>query len=365
MNIFQEVISYLILSITISGLLSVPIINILYRLKIVRKIEVDFSTIIEERKSKYGTPIMGGIIVILPVVLITLLFNRSSATLLSLMLFLCAAFLGAVDDLLNIFGTQRKVRSIRRMIKLIRIHKSIKKRFIYFLFFPWFVFERFMHMFESNPGTGLRAHEKLIFQFILGGILGWFVYTTMGGNIWLPFVNSINIGLWIIPLAIVVFGAMTNAVNISDGMDGLAAGLLLAAFFGFLIVTYFAGSIEITLLNATIVGGLVTYLYFNITPARVQFGDTGSFSLGALLTIVGFLSGKVFLLLIFGLPFLIELGSTIIQSISRRIFGRRVFMMAPLHHHFEMLGWREEKVVMRFWVYAIVVMVIGMWLSFF
>ena len=365
MNIFQEVVSYLILSITISGLLSVPIINLLYRLKIVRKIEVDFSTIIEERKAKYGTPIMGGVIVILPIVLITILFNSSSATLLSLLLFICAAFLGAIDDLLNIFGNQRKVRSIRRTLKLIRVHKSIKTRLAYIFLFPWIVFERFMHMFESNPGTGLRAHEKLIIQFLLGGILGWYVYSTIGGFIWLPFINGIDIGLWIIPLAVIVFGAMTNAVNISDGMDGLAAGLLLSAFFGFLIVTYFAGSIELTLLNATIVGALITYLYFNITPARVQFGDVGSFSLGALLTIVGFLSGKAFLLLIFGLPFLVELGSTIIQSISRRVLGRRVFMMAPLHHHFEMLGWREEKVVMRFWVYAIVFMVIGMWLSFF
>lgn len=365
MNIFQEVISYLILSITVSGLLSVPIINILYRLKIIRKIEVDFSTIIEERKSKYGTPIMGGVLVIIPVILITVLFNRSSSTLLAVLIFFASAMLGAIDDLLNIFGNQRKVRSLQRVLKLIRVHKSFKKRFVYLLLFPWFMFERFMHMFESNPGTGLRANEKLIIQLLLGGILGWYVYTTMGGMIWLPFIDPIDIGILIVPLAMLVFGAMTNAVNITDGMDGLAAGLLLTAFFGFLIVTYFAGSIEMTLLNATIVGGLITYLYFNITPARVQFGDTGSFSMGALLTIVGFLSGKVVLLLIFGLPFFIELASTIIQSLSRRILGRRIFMMAPLHHHFEMLGWREEKVVMRFWVYAIVVMVVGIWLSFF
>lgn len=365
MNIFQEVISYLILSITISGLLSVPMINLLYRLKIVRKIEVDFSTIIEERKAKYGTPIMGGVIVILPIVLLTVLFDRSLSTLLALLIFIAAAALGALDDLLNIFGKQRKVRSLLRVLKLIRVHKSPKQRIAYILLFPWFAFERFMHIFESNPGTGLRAHEKLLIQFILGGILGYYVYSTIGGFIWLPFVGGINIGWWIVPFAIVVFGAMTNAVNITDGMDGLAAGLLLTAFFGFLVVTYFIGNVEITLLNAMIVGSLITYLYFNITPARVQFGDTGSFSLGALLTVVAFLSGKSILLVVFGLPFLVELGSTIVQSLSRRILGRRVFMMAPLHHHFEMLGWHEEKVVMRFWVYGIVVMVIGMWLSFF
>jgi phospho-N-acetylmuramoyl-pentapeptide-transferase len=130
-------------------------------------------------------------------------------------------------------------------------------------------------------------------------------------------------------------------------------------------VCYIAGNIELTLLNATIIGALITYLYFNIAPARVQFGDTGSFSMGAMLTVVGFLSGKVFLLAIIGLPFLVELFSTIIQSLSRRLIGRRVFMMAPLHHHFEMLGWKEEKVVMRFWLFCMIATVIGVWLSFF
>jgi len=365
MNVFQEIVSYLILSITISGLLSIPIINLLYRLKIIRGIDVDFSTIIEERKVKYGTPVMGGIIVIVPVVVITLLFNQASETIMAIIIFMSAGLLGAIDDLLNIFGKERKAKSIMRVLKLIRVHKSIKRRFAYFVLFPWIVFERFMHIFESNPGSGLRAHEKLLVQLALGGVLGWFVYITSGGYIWLPFIDSINIGIFIIPLAMLVFGAMTNAVNVTDGMDGLAVGLLLTAFFGFLIVSYFGGNLEMSLFNATIVGGLVTYLYFNITPARVQFGDTGSFSLGALLTVVAFLSDKVFLLGVFGLPFIIELGSTIIQSISRRVIGRRVFMMAPLHHHFEMLGWREEKVVMRFWVYAIVTMIIGMWLSFF
>jgi len=365
MDIFREVVSYLILSITISGLISIPVINLLYKLKIVRKIEVDFSTIIEERKSKYGTPIMGGIIVILPVVLITMLFNQSANTLVAIVLFVASAILGAVDDLMNIFGKPRKSKSVKRVFKLIRVHKNFVKRILYFISLPWIVFARFMHMFESNPGSGLKAHEKLLIQFFIGGLLGWYVFVNMGGAVWLPFIGSINIGWGIIPLAIFMFGATTNAVNISDGMDGLSAGLLLASFFGLLVVSYFSGNLEISLLEATIVGSLVTYLYFNIAPARVQFGDVGSFSMGALFTIVAFISGREFLILIFGLPFFIELGSSVIQSLSRRILGRRVFMMAPLHHHFEMLGWSEEKVVMRFWIYAIIIMALGIWLSFF
>jgi phospho-N-acetylmuramoyl-pentapeptide-transferase len=365
MSIFQEVISYLILGIVISGLLSIPIINLLYSLKIVRQIGVDFSTIIEERKSKYGTPIMGGLIVVIPVVLITMLFNRNSATLLAILIFVAAALLGGIDDVLNIFGKHRKARSLARILKLIRIHKSIKARIQYVILLPWLAFERFMHMFESNPGTGLRAHEKLLVQLTLGGLLGLYVYDTAGGYVWLPLIKSINIGMWIIPVAILVFGAMTNAVNISDGMDGLAAGMLLNAFAGLLVISYFVGNIEITLLNATIIGAIITYLYFNIAPARVQFGDTGSFSMGAILTVIGFLSGKFILLAIIGLPFMIELGSTIVQSLTRRLFGRRILMMAPLHHHFEMLGWKEEKVVMRFWLYSLIANVIGVWISFF
>src|SRR4029078_12095193 len=140
------------------------------------QIEVDFSTLIEDRKSKYGTPIMGGLIVIVPVVLITLLFNRNIETLIAIMIFIAAALLGGIDDVLNIFGKQRKIRSLGRILKLIRIHKSIIQRLKYIILFPWLAFERFMHIFESNPGTGLRAHEKLLVQFLLGGLLGIFVY---------------------------------------------------------------------------------------------------------------------------------------------------------------------------------------------
>jgi phospho-N-acetylmuramoyl-pentapeptide-transferase len=362
---FQEIISYLILGTIISTLLSVPIINLLYRLKIVRQIGVDFSTIIEDRKTKYGTPIMGGLIVIIPVLLITLLFNRSPATIIAMLIFVAAALLGGLDDVLNIFGKQRKVRNINRILKLIRVHKSKRERLKYIILFPWLAFERFMHMFESNPGTGLRAHEKLLVQLLLGAFLGVYVYQNMGGFIWMPFFGGIDIGWLIIPFAILMLGLITNAVNITDGMDGLAAGIMLNALGGFMVITYMSLKIELTLLSGTIIGALITYLYFNIAPARVQFGDIGSFSMGAILTVIAFLSGKVVLLFILALPFLIEIGSTIIQSLSRRLFGRRIFMMAPIHHHFEMLGWKEEKVVMRFWLYSIITAIIGVWLSFF
>lgn len=365
MEMLQQIVSYLLLSVLISALLSIPVINLLYKLKIVRKIEVDFSTLIEDRKGKYGTPIMGGVLVILPVIIINILFNYSPAILLTTVIFFMAGLLGGIDDLLNIFGKTRKFRTIKRLLMLIRVHKDYKKRFLYFVTLPWFMFERFMHMFESNPGTGLRAHEKILVQIGLGVALGVYLQSIYGSFLWLPFINGIDLGFLYIPFVTFVFAAMTNAVNITDGMDGLSAGILFSAFCGFLVVSLIFGHIDNALLSATVIGSLLNYLYFNIAPARVQFGDTGSFSMGALLTVVGFMSGKGILLAIIGLPFVIEMLSVIVQSLTRRIFGRRIFTMAPLHHHFEMLGWKEEKVVMRFWILSIFATVIGVWLSFY
>jgi phospho-N-acetylmuramoyl-pentapeptide-transferase len=222
-----------------------------------------------------------------------------------------------------------------------------------------------MHIFESNPGTGLRAHEKLIIQALIGGILGIWAFKLFGGLFWIPFLGTFNIGLWIIPFAMLSFMGTINSVNISDGMDGLAAGMGIFSILAFTMIAFLTNLYSTALFAISAVGALVTYLYFNIKPARVQMGDTGSFALGALITILAFSIGKPLLLAFAAFPFLIELLSTIIQAISRRIFGRRILQMAPLHHHFEMLGWTEDKVVVRFWLFSLVFALIALWLSFF
>jgi phospho-N-acetylmuramoyl-pentapeptide-transferase len=366
MNPYQEIITYIIASAILSGLLAIPIIAMLYRLKVVRKIDVDFSTVIEERKGKYGIPIMGGIIFIISILLINYLFNFNRLTSVPLHIFFATALLGAIDDLLNIFGRQRKIRGLRRSFKLIRVHKSFLIRLKYFLLLPWTAFTAFMHMFESNPGSGLRANEKLFIQILLGIIFGFWVKNVIGAGFWIPFLGTYNIGDWMIPFAAFSFVAMTNAVNITDGMDGLAGGIaliILAAIIPLLVTSN--QPLEYMIFIGSSAGALLIYLYFNIPPARIQMGDTGSFALGALLTIIFFMIGKPLLLLVFGLPYIIELLSIIVQSISRRIFGRRLLQMAPLHHHFEMIGWREDKVVIRSWILSIMCCLIGIWISFF
>jgi phospho-N-acetylmuramoyl-pentapeptide-transferase len=132
-----------------------------------------------------------------------------------------------------------------------------------------------------------------------------------------------------------------------------------------MLLAVFSYNYPIALLTGSGIGALLTYMYFNINPARVQMGDTGSFALGAFLCILAFAVGKPILLLVAGAPFVIEMLSTILQSISRRLFGKRILQMAPLHHHFEMMGWSEDKVVIRFWIFSLACNILALWLAFF
>lgn len=362
---FHNLITFALMSFILAGILALPLISILYRFKVVRKIDVDFSTLIEDRKQKYGTPIMGGLIFILAIIIINLLFNLNVFTRIPLMLFSMAALLGAADDLLNIFGEPRHFKSISRILTLIKVHKNWWQRFKLIVLFPWYVFVSIMHIFESNPGTGLRAHEKLIIQGLIGGVLGIWIFKLYGGLFWMPFLGTFDIGLWIVPFAAITFMGVINSVNISDGMDGLASGMGVISLVTLTMVAYLGNLFSTSLFAISAAGALITYLYFNVKPARIQMGDTGSFALGALITILAFSIGKPFLLCIAAFPFLVELLSTIVQAISRRIFGRRILQMAPLHHHFEMLGWSEDKVVVRFWLISLVFGFVALWLSFF
>jgi len=340
--------------------------------KITRRMTVDFTTLIEKRNLKIGVPIMGGLIIIITVTILNLLFNPfrfNNGMYLMLFIFILSALLGGFDDVLNIYGKDRsKPRSISMTLKLIRVHKSLKKRIWLVITFPWEVYKNFFYILGSNPGKGIQAHEKIIVQSIAGLLLGISLYSfssrIMPGLIWIPIINiTVNIGIFIIPFAWLTVLLMTNAVNLADGMDGLAANQLIFSFFGFLVIAIVKQDIRIIFLTATIIGALITYLYFNIPPARFQMGDVGSLALGTLLAAVAFILGEPLILLIIALPFAITLISVVIQGLGRRILGRRVFAMAPIHYHFQMrYGWSEEKVVMRFTLLSMVCMLVGLWI---
>ncbi|MDD3647748.1 MAG: hypothetical protein PHS44_04595 [Candidatus Dojkabacteria bacterium] len=363
----NDVISILMLSALISLLISFPIIYFLYKLKIVRLIDSDFTAIIESRRLKVGTPLMGGLIVVIAVLVVNLFLNLNGTTKVPLVVFCVSAMLGAFDDVLNIYGRERSVRSVARTLRLAKIHASPLMRVFYVITLPWAAFRWIFYLLGSNPGKGIQSHEKIIIQVLVGALVGWWIYYATGwptpGEIWIPWLGSINIGIFIIPFIIFAVAATANAVNITDGMDGLSAGLLLTSFVGFMIVSMMLGNLPITLLCASLIGSLAIYLYFNIPPARFQMGDVGSLALGALLAVVAFALDRIMLLPVFGFFFFAELLSVIIQGLARRLLGRRLLKMSPIHHHLEIIGWSEPKIVMRFWILSIFLIVIGVWLS--
>jgi len=376
----EQITTFAILNLSFSFLIAFPIIYFLYRFGITRRIEVDFSTLIEKRKLKVGTPIMGGLIVVITVIVLNFGFNLNGSTKVPLLVFAISALLGAFDDVLNIYGKTRKVRGVGRVMKLIKVHKSKFQRMKYIILLPWLAYKRFFFLLGSNPGKGIQAHEKVIVQALAGLAVGWWLYFRAGwqvpGELSFFGFGAIDIGILMIPFAILVVIAMANAVNLSDGMDGLAAGLLLPAFGALFIIAFHQevlvkvlnseeiDIIPMTLLSVSVIGTLLTYLYFNIPPARFQMGDVGSLSLGALLATIAFALRVPLILPIIGFPFVAEVGSSLVQGIARRTIGRRIFKMAPLHHHFELLGWSEEKVTMRFWLAGIVFALIGLWVYF-
>ena len=368
-----ELTTYALLSMFLAASLSPLIISLLYKLKIFRLASFDYSTIVEKRNMKVGTPIMGGLIFVIPIILLSLLssFDFNTFTFIggtvkiTALVFGISALLGGLDDVLNIYGRERPVRSLRRSLKLAFVHKNILYRIYLLITLPWTAYKTFFYMLGSNPGKGIQAHEKVLVQVLVGIMMVYWIYVRLGwSHIWFPIVGNIEVGLLIVPFIILTIITMTNAVNITDGLDGLSSGLALIAFIGFLITALIVGNKPIAIICALSIGALIPYLYFNTPPARIQMGDVGSLALGTLLASIAFSLNRPFLLLFFGGLFVIELLSSLIQGVGRRILGRRIFKMAPLHHHFEMLGWSEEKITIRFWVFGMILSLFGLLIAF-
>jgi phospho-N-acetylmuramoyl-pentapeptide-transferase len=192
-------------------------------------------------------------------------------------------------------------------------------------------------------------------------VLGWFFYTRLGYDaIHIPFVGDWQVGVWIIAIFVFAVVATSNAVNISDGLDGLAGGLLALSFATFGVIALLQEQLTIAGFCFTVVGALLSYLWFNIFPARFFMGDVGSFAFGTSLGVVAMLTNTLFLLPIIGVLFVVEAGSSLLQITSKRLFHRKVFISAPIHHHLEAKGWPEVKVTMRFWVIGCMAAFIGL-----
>ncbi len=277
--------------------------------------------------SKSGTPVMGGLLIILSVAVSTVLWQDFSSTYTWIVLLALIAFglIGFLDDFLKV---------------------------------------------SRKSSNGLRAGMKFSGQILLSlGLVLYFYYTGDESStyLYLPFLKYpvLDLEAAYIPFAVMLLVGTSNAVNLTDGLDGLATGLLIlvcatfallsyltgrADYAGYLSIPYIEGSGELAVIALALVGASVGFLWYNSHPAEVFMGDTGSLALGGAIGIIALIIKKELLLIIVGGVFVIEAVSVIIQVVGFKITGRRVFKMAPLHHHFEILGWAETKVVVRFWI---------------
>lgn len=289
--------------------------------------------------SKNGTPVMGGILVWGTVLILALSFFylaeftsieffdkynflTRAQTLLPLGALLASAAIGLIDDYLN----------TRRM---------------------------------GSNGGGMRASHRLIIYTMLAtfvAIIGasWFYLKLNWDLIRIPFVGNFEIGLWSIPLFILVIVATAFSVNEIDGLDGLAGGILMAMFGAYSAIAFAQGKYDLASFCGVIVGALLAFLWFNINPAKFFMGDTGAMSLGVTIAIVAMLTNTIMLLPIIGFLLVVTSGSVIVQVLSKKIRGKKVFLSSPLHHHLEAKGWKEATIVMRFWVISMISTVIGL-----
>ena len=274
-------------------------------------------------KFKHVFPTMAGLIGVVAVTVVTWAFNLDRGqTWLPLVGFLGGALVGVIDDVINIFGSGR-------------------------------------------GAAGLRGPVKFILITIVGVVLGWFFAAKLGWTTMLiPFFGDLEIGVvgMILIFAFAVV-ATSNAVNISDGLDGLSGGLAMMAYGAFGVIALFQGNILLFGFCLTVVGWLLSYIWFNVPPARFMMGDTGSFALGAGLGVIAMMTNSFLLLPVIGLPFVIEAGSSLLQLFWKKFFHHKLFISAPLHHHLEAKGWGEAKIVMRFWIVAGVCAIMGVFFA--
>ncbi len=263
---------------------------------------------------------MAGVVFVMATAITTILFNfERTETWLPLAAFLGAGIIGLLDDIINIKGTGKGVAGLPSKLKLL-----------------------------------LTSAIALV-----GGLYFFFKLDVTSVNI--PFVGDQAIGWLIVPLFVLVVVSTANAVNISDGLDGLAGGLATSAFTSYAVIAFMQGRFGVAAFCMTIVGALLSYTWFNVFPARFFMGDVGSFSLGTALGVVAMITDTVFILPIIGLVFVAEAGSSLIQILSKKLRnGKRIFKIAPIHHHFEASGWEETKVTMRFWIIGQVTAVLGL-----
>jgi phospho-N-acetylmuramoyl-pentapeptide-transferase len=293
-------------------------INLLQRLGYGKQIRLEGP---EAHYGKAGTPTMGGILVVGVVLFLAMALRiEDAATLTPMLTLMGVGILGAVDDYVNV-----------------------------------------------RTGLGVRGRWKLVWQTAVAVLAGYYIqrhFELTGINV--PFLGQFEVApiLLIGFIAFVIVGT-SNAVNLTDGLDGLAGGVLIFSFVAYLLISLVPvedvknAQPNLAVFCALVIGALMGFLWFNVHPAQIFMGDSGALSLGATLAVVATVNGQLPLLAIVGIVFFAVIMSVVIQVVSYRLRGRRIFRMTPLHHHFELIGWAEEKITLRFWIVAALAGLLG------
>lgn len=218
----------------------------------------------------------------------------------------------------------------------------------------------------TNKGGGMRFLIRFWWLFAIAGAGAWWFYEKLGWDqIHIPAMGDFSIGWWYIPVFIFVILFAAISSNETDGLDGLNGGVLLLAFGSFALIAFFQNKMDLAAFCAAVSGALLAFLWFNIYPARFIMGDTGAVSLGLTLGVVAMLTNSALALFVIVFLYVLESGSVAIQLFSKKFFKRKVFLAAPIHHHFEALGWPEPKVVMRAWIFTVITATLGTIIAIF
>ena len=271
-------------------------------------------------KHRKNIPTMAGMIFVIATLLVTLAFNLNRGqTWLPLAGMVGAGIIGLLDDLMNIRSSGKGV-------------------------------------------AGMQAKLKFLLYSLVAVVGGLWFYRKLGvSTLYLPAIHHWHVGWWIVPIFWFVVMATANSVNISDGLDGLAGGLLGTSFTAYALIAAIEGKYALTAFCLTVVGALLSYTWFNIHPARFFMGDVGAFALGTALGIVAMQTDTVYVLPVIGAIYVIETGSVIIQRTSKKLrHGKKIFPSTPIHHTFEAIGWPETKITMRFWILGQMAAVCGL-----
>ncbi|MBP7842427.1 hypothetical protein KA017_00290 [Candidatus Woesebacteria bacterium] len=345
MDSLAILLSVLILSFILTSIAIVPFIDLLYKLKFQRAQQdtrdafgVLTPIFNKFHEKKAGVPVGGGLLVI---GIVSVLF---------------ALLLPLIEKFgITVTSNYKEIQSEINILfftflsfGVLGLYDDIKKFF----------------KFKTTGFFGLRMKHKLILEITLATIVSWMLYYNLGISILhIPFIGTFHLGILYVPFATFTIVAFANAINITDGLDGLASGTLMISLFGLWFLSSKILDVPISIFLALLIGSLISFLYFNVYPARIFMGDVGSLAFGATLAVIGLLLGKTIALVVIGFIFVFEIFTSLVQLISKKFFKKKLFPAAPFHLSLQRYGWEEPKIVQRAWLIQIMLTIFGVWLA--